>query len=284
MRVIDDTRKDLERLVAADFGVSPTGDYQADFVNWIHFRARRVPLLPRRVFVSQEMKRHQIQYPSIEQVRLGLAAGGDTGPWLSENIQKDKANHRADMMFNDWQIHHFHLSGVFKSPTAVRRTGPLLFVHITAEEATLLDVQPHGSWTMITLLEILLRTNPTALERYEGRGITPMRLSDDQYKNLRSNGTNAAIEVAGRAFMPGGGRLSSGHAVRLYLYRDWFFRMVEKLQHDLEVNLVEPHLKPAIYAHLGLPVRLGAYYDDHGMAIIDRHRSGLVLHQMKPLE
>jgi hypothetical protein len=136
VRVIDDTRKDLERLVAADFGVSPTGNYQADFVNWIHVRARRVPRLPRRVFVSQEVKRHQIQYPSIEQVRLALAAGGDIGPWLSEKIQKSKTNHRSDMMFNDWQIQHFHLGGVFQSPTTVRRTGPLLFVHITAEEAT----------------------------------------------------------------------------------------------------------------------------------------------------
>jgi hypothetical protein len=172
----------------------------------------------------------------------------------------------------------------FNSPTVIHRTGPLIFVHITAEEATLLDVQPHGSWTMMELLETLLRTNPPGLERYEGRGITPRRLSDEQYKNLRAKHCNVAIEIAGRAFMPGGGMLASGHASRLYLYRDWFFRMIEKLQHDLGADLVEPHLKPAIYARLGVPIRLGAYYDDRGLAIIDKNRNGLVLHQMKPLE
>lgn len=284
MQVVDDTQKDLERLIATDFGVSPTGDFQTDFVNWIHFRARRVPRLPRRVFTSQEVMLHHIQYPAIEKIRLALMAGGDVGPWLSEKTHKDKANYRADMMFNDWQILHFHLGGVFQSPTKIRRTGPLLFVHITGDEATLLDVQPHGSWTMTALLEILLRTNPTGLERYEGRGITPMRLSDDQYKNLRANGANTAIEIAGRAFMPGGGRLLSGHAMRLYSYRDWFFGMIEKFQQDFRADVVEPRLKPVIYARLGIPVRLGAYYDDRGMAIIDKNRSGLVLHQMKPLE
>jgi hypothetical protein len=78
--------------------------------------------------------------------------------------------------------------------------------------------------------------------------------------------------------------LASGHAVRLYSYRDWFFRMIEKLQHDLGADVVEPHLKPAIYARLGEPIRLGAYYDDRGLAIVDKNRNGLVLHQMKPLE
>jgi hypothetical protein len=284
VRVVDDTQNDLERLIAIDFGVSSTGNFQADFVNWIHFRARRVPRLPRRVFVSQEVKRHQIQYPAIEQVRLALISGGDIGPWLSERILKDKTNHRADMMFNDWQILHFHLGEFFQSPTTIFRTGPLLYVHITAEEATLLDVQPHKRWTMTALLEILLRTNPSGLERYEARGVTPMRLTDDQYKNLRNNGTNSVIDIAGRAFMPGGVMLSSGHAMRLYRYRDWFFGMIEKLQQDFGADLVEPHLRPAIYALLGIPVRLGAYYDDRGMAIIDKNRNGLVLHQMKPLE
>ncbi len=284
MKVLDDTQTDLERLIAADFGVSSTGDYHADFVNWIHYRARRIPQLPRKVFVSQQIMLQQAKFPALERIRTALILGDDVGPWLSESARKNKSNHRADMMFNDWQIVHFHLGGFFQSPTTVRRSGPILFVHITAEHATLLDIQPHGGWTKTSMLEILLHTNPAALERYEARAVTPMRLSDNQYKNLRANGGNSLIEIDGRAFMPGGGILSSGHASRLYFYRDWFFRMVEKLQKDLEADLVEPNLRGAIYAQLGIPVRLGAYYDHNGMAIIDKSRNGLVLHQMKPLE
>jgi hypothetical protein len=285
VKVIDDTQRDLERLIAADFGVSPTGDYQADFVNWIHFRARRLPRLRRRVLISDEVKRSQLKFPAIEQIRLALQVGGDTGPWMSQKIQKDKTNHRADMMFNDWQIVHFHLGTFYQSPSAIRRSKPLLFVHITFDEATLLDVQPHGSWTMTALLEILLRTNPPGLERYEGKSVTPHRLTDDQYKNLRKRGANTFIEIAGRAFMsPGMGLLASGHSARLFFYCDNFFITLEALRHNFEADRVEPHLKSAIYGRIGVPVRLGAHYDDRGLAIIDKNRNGLVLHQMKPLE
>jgi hypothetical protein len=280
--VIDDTKADIERLIAADFGKSASGDYQSDFVSWLHYRARRMPRLHRKVFLSHEIKLHLPSYPAISKIRGNLEQGGNLEPWL--RIEKLKPDHRADMMFNDWMIQHFHLGEVFQSPSVIKRTGPLLFAHISAEEATLIDVQPHGSWSMIRLLETLLATNPGALEQYEARGVTPYRLSDEEYKNLRSKNINVALDVAGRAFMPGGGKLTSGHAMRIYFYRDWFFRQLEHLQATLSAGVIEPHLRTAIYARLGVPVRLGVYYDDNGLAIIDKNRNGLVLYKMKPIE
>jgi hypothetical protein len=282
VRVIDDTKADIERLIAADFGRAASGDYQSDFVSWLHYRARRMPRLHRQVFLSQEIKLHLLSYLAIGTIRSNLEQGGNLEPWL--RIEKQKPDHRADMMFNDWMIQHFHLGEVFQSTSVIKRTGQLLFAHIRADEATLLDVQPHGSWSMIRLLETLLTTNPAALAQYEARGVTPYRLTDKEYRDFRSKNLNVALDVAGRAFMPGGGKLSSGHAMRIYMYRDWFFRQLEHLHATLSAGVVEPHLRTAIYARLGTPVRLGVYYDDNGLAIIDKNRNGLVLHKMKPLE
>jgi hypothetical protein len=282
MRVIDDTKVDIERMVAADFGLSSSHDYHAAFVNWLHYRARRMPRLRRKVFISEEIKLRLLTYPAIGKIQNNLQVGGNLEPWL--RIEKEKSYHSSDMMFNDWQIQHFHLGELYQSTSAVKRTKPLLFAHITVEEATLLDVQPHGSWSMIKLLEILLATNSTALEKYECRAITPHRLTDEEYKNFRSKNLNVALDVSGRAFMPGGGKLASGHAIRIYMYRDWFFRQVEHLKTTLSADIVEPRLRTAIYGRLGIPVRLGAYYDENGLAIIDKNRNGLVLNQMKPLE
>lgn len=199
-----------------------------------------------------------------------------------------KANHLADRLFNHWQLSHFHLGAVFVKPGAVSRRRPssLLFAYISAEEATLLDVLPHdGQWTRQHLLEILLRTNPAAMERWRYVGaINGSPLTDGQHENLRANGGNAAVVIAGKSFMPALGQTASGHAARLWLYHNHWDRMVDALRHDLEANQVAPHLKPVIFGRLGVPVRLGAYYEHGGMAIIDRNRNGLVLHQMKPLE
>lgn len=284
MQVIDDTQQDLVRLMAIDFGTGRRSDFHNDLIEWLHYRARRVPMLPRHVHISSEILLQREAQPAIEQIRTELAAGKDVGPWLSERTRTRKADHRADMMFNDWQIVHFHLGRFFQSPTTVRRSGLLLYAHVSAEEATLLDVQPHGAWAQQALLEILLRTNPPALERYEARGVTPTRLTDEQYGNLRANGGNITIEIGGRAFMPGIGLMASGHAARLVAYRDWFLSMTDKLRRAFEAGCVDPRLKPAMYTRLGVPVRLGAYYDHYGLAIIDKNRNGLMLHQMKPLE
>jgi hypothetical protein len=282
MRVIDDTKVDIERMVAADFGSSSSDDYHAAFVNWLHYRARRMPRLRRKIFVSQEIKLRLLTYPAIGQIQNNMEVGGNLEPWL--RIEKQKSDYRADMMFNDWQIQHFHLGELYQSASAIKRTRPLLFAHITAEEATFLDVQPHGSWSMIKLLEILLATNPPALEQFEARSVTPHRLTDEEYKSFRSKNVNVALDVSGRAFMPGGGKLASGHAMRIYMYRDWFIRQVEHLQNTLSADIVEPRLRTVIYGRLGIPVKLGAYYDENGLAIIDKNRNGLVLHKMKPLE
>jgi uncharacterized protein YeaC (DUF1315 family) len=47
---------------------------------------------------------------------------------------------------------------------------------------------------------------------------------------------------------------------------------------------IPQHLKPAIYAQLAEPVRLGAWYAGGALAMIDKNRNGLVLYQMRPVE
>jgi hypothetical protein len=283
MQVIDNTDGDLRALIGADFGSSGPSNLHQALIDWLHYKARRIPSIPRAVAVSTEVEALVPRYPAITQIERALRLGQDVGEWLSEDLTKRKRNHAADMMFNDWQIAHFHLGTFLQSPRVARRTGPLLFAHISGTGATLLDVQPHGAWTRTALLEILLRTNPSALG-HEMQKVTPQRLTGDQYKNLRANGTNSLIEIGGRAFMPGMALMCSQHAMRLVLYAEWFRRSVQNLKAKFEADQVPDQLKPAIYARLGVPIRLGAWYSDGALAIIDTNRNGLVLNQMKPVE
>jgi hypothetical protein len=80
------------------------------------------------------------------------------------------------------------------------------------------------------------------------------------------------------------GITSSGHAIRTNLYGNWFQRQREFLKASFEADQIPIHLRFEIYRLLGVPLRLGAWYDANGLAIIDKNRNGLVLHQMKPLE
>ena len=282
MNVIDETEDDIRALIAADFGKSSGRELSSEFIDWLHFKARGIPRVPRKTITSTEVVSQLAHFPAIAQIRAALEAGADVSPWLSNTIRSAKQDHAADMMFNDWKIIHFHLGTVFTTPRIIKRTPELLFVHVTGEQATLIDVQPHQSWTMIALLETLQRANPNAL--YEFKGAKGERLTDDQYKTLRAKRINVLLDIGGKAIKPDLGIMSSGHAMRITAYYQWFLRQVERLKTIYTADQVPDELKTVIYALVGVPVRLGAWYDDYGLAIIDKNRQGLVLNQMIPLE
>ena len=284
MRVIDETEADLRTLIAADFGPTKKRAFHKDFSDWLTFKARCIPAVPRVVVMSAEVIALLPRYPAINNIKAALQIGAEVTPWLSEETRRKKLDPVADMMFNSWQIAHFHLGEFFQSPTTIRRSGLLLFAFISGTEATLIDVQPHGAWTQTALLEILQKTNPAALDSFAPRGVTPQSLSDEQLGNLRANRTNTIIEIGGRALYPGGGIMSSGHAMRIEMYGSWFQRQAAHLKALFETDQVPAQFQQAIYGRLGIPIRLGAWYSAGGLAIIDKNRSGLVLHGMRPLE
>jgi len=281
MRVVDETEADIRALIARDFGPTTPRAFHDDFIDWLHFKARAIPTLPRTVITSPEVVGRLGEYPAIINIRMTLKAGLDVSPWLSKTVRTAKTNAKVDMLFNDWQIMHFHLGQVMQTPRMVGRTKPLLFAHIAGSEATLIDVEPHGAWTELTLLQKLLRANPNAMPQFNM--VTPNALTSQQLKNLRANRTNALIDVDGKAIMPGG-IMSSGHAMRILNYYQWFQRQAEFLKKQFEADQVPAHLRPVIYARLGTPIRLGTWYDAGGLSLIDKNRNGLVLHQMRPLE
>ncbi len=282
--VIDETESDLRARISLDFGPLTMRPFSDDLIDWLHYKARCIPSFRRAVVVSSEVSALTLKYPAIAAIRNIFENGGDVTPWLSDSTRTNKLVPGADMMFNDWQIIHLHLGNFFVSPSKIRRSGPLLFCHITATEATMLDVAPHGAWTKTDLLEILLKTNPKALERYEFSAITPQRLTDTEYGNLRTNGVNSVIEIAGRAFKPGMGHITPRRALRIVTYAVWFLRTVGQLKNMFETDQVPGHLKSAIYAYLSVPVRLGALYSAGGLTVVDKNRYNLVLNQMQPIE
>lgn len=51
-------------------------------------------------------------YPAIEQLKIELERGRDVSSWLSGRVRNRKTDAFVDLMFNDWQISHFHLGYV----------------------------------------------------------------------------------------------------------------------------------------------------------------------------
>ena len=206
MRVVDETEADLRALIERDLGPLPTSaDFLNSLLDWLHFRARSIPQRRRTVITSPEVQAKLGRYAAIRKIKDELSEGKDVTPWLSDTVRTRQADPKADMMFNDWRIIHFHLGNFFVRKDKVRRTGDLLFAFIADDHAVLLDVQPHGSWAMRDLLLILLRVSPVDMTRCEFKGVVgaSRNYTDDEILKLRQAGMNAPIEIDGRLFLAG---------------------------------------------------------------------------------
>ena len=110
-------------------------------------------------------------------------------------MRKKASDPKADLMFNDWQILHFHLGTIFVTSKSVRRTRDVLFAFIGSDHVVLLDVKPHGRgvrapWAMQDLLRILFRVSPDDMARTEfkstllpPRVLSGGRRTDDEVLN-----------------------------------------------------------------------------------------------------
>ncbi|WP_082513837.1 hypothetical protein [Methylobacterium sp. Leaf465] len=260
----DETTADLRSLIEADFGpLRADAELWRDVLyDWLNYRARLIPRQPREVIFSEQVKAHLSSQPAISEIAAVLRTGGDVSPWLSERVRRRKDDPKADLMFNDWQISHFHLGRVFDRPERVKRSGPLLFAYINPARAVLLDVQPHNSWAMQSLLRTLLHTSPADMNT-EIRGILPEPpMSDDQLLMLRKKGVNVTINIDGRPFLPPGLALAtSGAAFRTVRLGDNVRIMLDEAREKLASNSLAPSQMAKVAGSIGVPVRLGLRFD-----------------------
>jgi hypothetical protein len=208
MQLIDETAADLQKLIERDFGRLGGPPTDRDVIDWMHYRARLIPRRLRAVTVSQEVVAQMATYPAIGQLRSELERGEDVSPWLSDRVRNRKQYALADLMFNDWQISHFHLGRFFVSPNKVHRQKLLLFALVKADRAVFLDVHPHGrrTWTTTQILRVLLQTSPQDMPEWKGAlGTQSGDYTDTELLRLREGGLGYTIQIDGRIFSPPGG-------------------------------------------------------------------------------
>jgi hypothetical protein len=275
--VIDEVEADLRALIEKDFGPIASGaDFRRTLIDWLHYKTRSIPRRPRAVTLSPEVQAQVANYPAIKKIESELKSGGDITPWLSDSVQKKVSDAKADMMFNDWQIIHFHLGDIFVQPKKIQRTSDLLFAFIAADRAIFLDVQPHGSWGMRDLLRILAKVSPSDMSRSELKGVLGVstNYTDDELVQLRQAGISTTFELDGRFYMsPGLGVATSKHATRIVLAAQRLERETKGLREAIEKNQLPPHLSKELWANLALPVRLGVKFADGQFILYDKNRN-----------
>ena len=195
----------------------------ATYRNW---RMRFVTQRPRRVHLSRAIRENPLrldpQYQSaFEGLFKKIEDGEELTPHLSRAVKRPYRDgtpgttafrSNLDLMLNDWSVHHLHLSLTVESDGFVQRTEMLVFAAFQGDDAFLIDVLPHGSWTLSSIVDVVIDEWPDSIFVREMPGIagvsgTP---TDEERAELRKNGIMSPLyERNGRVYMMGFGMTSA---------------------------------------------------------------------------
>ena len=63
-------------------------------------------------------------------------------------------------MLYEWDVHHLHISSTIKSDGFVQRANPLLYAVFKPNDAYLIDILDHQSWTVDDVFEVMIDNWP----------------------------------------------------------------------------------------------------------------------------
>lgn len=226
---VSDVVTELERLMRGDvlakLGADPSGELAAKpFANllivYLNWRARFIPVRRRQIYLSAELQaspKYLQHQAATDVIAKKIQAGADLTPHLSRRVTSIYEPHNSrspknqrrtdlDLLVAEWGIHHLHLTTDIEADRFVRRTDDLLFAVFQPDDAFLIAIFPHGSWTKSELATITVRNWPDADVFHELRGVIGLAqtVGETDRPLLRNAGLTTALDIDGKVYIPSG--------------------------------------------------------------------------------
>ena len=233
---------------------SQNDNYSTWLLHYFNFRLKYIGVCNREVYLSEELKESSLD----NEFKIALNAiidkathGIDLNPYQSKQSFNSDYD---DGLFNDWGIHHLHLSVTKKnrSDYFMKRSSKLLFVKFTDSQAYLIDIYEHNEkplWGKRDLIRKIRNNWPELLKDKEvGYKFTP-DLTDDEIETVRKKGYLFGINVDDIGYLLlGHGQASSGDNIMagrmsdevirwLGANKDYFYSDNEKFISSLKEQL-----------------------------------------------
>lgn len=173
------------------------------------YEKKRIISKKRTIKKSRHLEVPELQREGFESLCKDIEEGKDLKIYQSKNLYKPSFK---DTLLYDWNIQHLHLGFNKKDGKPVDRIKNLLFATFTDQNAYLIDIQPHGSWTSLQLIRIIHDEWPDiiASSRIEGFIALETNPSEEEIKAFRKHGIMYAFEpYPGKFYFPPGGGLTT---------------------------------------------------------------------------
>lgn len=225
----------------AAFGYDTTQMQSPEAVvhTFLNLTKRLVRPIPRTVLRAQTFSCSAELAAGLVEVERKITAGEDLSPHLSRQLRSPSFN---DALLNDWGIHHVHLGTTVDSDGFVTRTGPVLFARFDDTNAYLIDVLPHGSWSLQRLVKELHDNWSASIKHFRISGVLSLAatVSDKDVATLRKGNVNTMIDLGGGVvYAPiGGGYSTSGLSTEVVIHSDRCAMRLRQMQQAVMENIV----------------------------------------------
>jgi hypothetical protein len=262
MNFMDDLRDILAaQLIAEGFEVKPDDDVDTLLVRHINIVHRRLPVRPRRVEYSRELRQRLDtlsveQREAIERIEASSARGEDLNPYLSRKIVgKKKRGDFNDRLLCDWDTHHMHL-GLTRDPDGkVTGTEEVLFVVARHDVLRFVTVLGH-EWTDESIFNTITSNWPELAAPFVMKGVVGLErdISEAEREELRAAGINVpTVGPDGRVYVSlGGGISTDGSSTRVRREADRVLDEVENYERLCRERAAD--LAQTISAQVGRPI------------------------------
>lgn len=186
---------------------------------------RRVTSRSRKVFYSKEFVYPEEYKKALQEFEAKVRAGADLTPYMSDKINQAGYD---DLLLNDWNIQHFHLTRRFDENGRAKRSDYEIFAYVMNDAFYMIQVYHHKTRDLYWKQEMvrIIRDNwPGLIEKNHIKGITNLgeKLDDHQYREIRNACATTFVELGnGETYgMIGGGYASSGLSLQVVQRADY---------------------------------------------------------------
>lgn len=201
---------------------------------------RHIAAKPRTVLFSKEFKCPVGYELALSEFVEKVKKGVDLTPFQSQKIKLSAYN---DLLLNDWDIQHFHLSRRYRGDGFVSRSKYQVFARVTDETVYMIQIYRHDAEDLYSKIEMvrILRDNwPETVERFHMENVAELteKMNDHQYGLLRDAHAMTFVELGkNQVYFPfGGGYMSSGYSASALRQADNWLNRLSAIQMNIRNN------------------------------------------------
>ncbi|MFM5438810.1 hypothetical protein ACET9K_04980 [Aeromonas enteropelogenes] len=268
---------------------------------------------PRKVHIAKGLKFPREYLTGINHVIDEITNGVNLMPRCSRK-QLNQRGH-IDGMLLDWGIHHLHIGtkkvNNGKNKGLIEGGKYILFCCFHDDDAYLIGLYDHKSWTKANVIEVIANNWDFILEPYYLRGVVGLsrEVNDSDRLLLRNSQINTPIKVGNKFYFgPGGGMTCSGYGANEVGNALEIMRAMDNLSDWVSDNT--EYLEGKIRNHVNKEIEIELHFDmlkymtsktivlydkNHGLSIyipssdepasfLDREKSLLLVSNERDLE